>query len=370
MRKKKVAILVGHNTAFKAYADIFTRMGFDIYIPLYECATNKTYIEDIKSYRTIEDSVLDNFTFFFNDPIRRETNYLKAFKRLSEIKFDYIITSWTVNQNLNELLIKIDIGSSVKCMAWGHMDVDPIRDWKNAFNRNVKSMIDNSSHAEMLLCHNFLKRDDRGTGDMRVCLLGTPEISHLENTWNPKKNHLTIVKSYLYGMPDRVNRIEILGIELAKKDPSIVINICGKTNRSLKNSCLSQYPFFNFYDFETEQEVQSLIQRSSMLMWFPWSKGGRHSVNIFQYPPQLASCIGCPILYPINQTIETITNNTNSKFRYHDPMGFSSHVPTEQVYELLNYSNERRASEANYQKVIYDTYKIDSVLDSYKEIFK
>jgi len=45
-------------------------------------------------------------------------------------------------------------------------------------------------------------------------------------------------------------------------------------------------------------------------------------------------------------------------------------VPTEQVYELLNYSNERRASEANYQKVIYDTYKIDSVLDSYKEIFK
>ena len=310
MAKPRVAILVAHNTACKAFLQIFNAIGFDTYAPLFNDDKEKTESGEIKQLRTIKDAViLDSFPFQCNSPDKISVftaSLTKAFEVFDFLvdNFDYILTYHPIHPLLNYLFTRQNETKSRKVkkifyLLWGEASDDCFQAYRfhgqhvnhslrressftepiqkpeqiRGWNFFVKtSDVFNGPKTEFLALHNFVK-EGIGSPDIKYIPIPLSKFQDFEDSWAPEHDKkICIVQSRLYSMPHIWTWLYPLVSDLSEKGYEFYL--VGKENTSyMANTHLVASVLMEknvkFKEFNKEEEVFELMKTCKILLHLP-----------------------------------------------------------------------------------------------------
>tara|TARA_Y100001973_G_C5196548_1_gene334645 strand:- start:1342 stop:2712 length:1371 start_codon:yes stop_codon:yes gene_type:complete len=335
MAKPRVAILVAHNTACRAFLEVFNTIGFDTYAPLFNDEKEKTEKSEIENLRTINDAViLDNFPFQCNSPDKISifsASLTKAFEAFDFLvdNFDYILTYHPIHPLLNYLFTRVNETKSRKVkkifyLLWGEASDDCFQAYRfhgqylNHSARRESSFVEPEQKPEQTRTWNFFvkvsdvlkspKTEFLALHDFVQKSIGLPEIKCLpiplnkfedfEDSWYPEHDKkICIIQSRLYQMPHVWTWLYPVVSELGKSGYEFYLigkeNTSYKANTHLVASLLMDNNV-KFKEFDKEEEVFELMKTCKMLIHFPQKRySAQELVEISELIPKTLKLKDC-----------------------------------------------------------------------------
>ena len=305
--KPKVALLVAHGTAMRAYAETLDSAGCEVYIPPFSSLSAEPGSGDTLYYNSVGPiPILDNFQFQHQDAdtvLHSITNLNEVFEYLIE-NFDYIILYHAINPALRNLLTQTHKRRKYRVkkilfLCWGDISDDLLYAYRTSgihmrhsihresefpeltedqmllgknwnFLPVIKTITD-SPLCRILSCHKYVK--DYLGEDFDSDLLTIPtskelELSHglwLKNQDSESKNKICIVQSRLYQRPHSIFWVNTLSTLF----PDVQFNIIGTDNIDWISKTLPEQDNISYMEMATESEVLKEMSKCRVLLSIP-----------------------------------------------------------------------------------------------------
>ena len=305
--KPKVALLVSHGTAMRAYAETLMSADCEIYNPPFSKLSTEPGSGNASDYNTVGPiPILDTFPFQHldgNAVLHGITNLNEVFEYLIE-NFDYIVLYHAINPALRNLLTQTHKRKEYRVkkilfLCWGDISDDLLYPYRTAgihmkhsihresefpelteeqmllgknwnFLPTVKNIMD-SPLCRIVSCHKFV-RELLGE-DFDSDLLNIPTSKELElsrNLWiknqdSESKNKICIVQSRLYQRPHSIFWVNTLSTIF----PDVRFNIIGTDNIDWISKTLPVRDNISYMEMATESEVLQEMSKCRVLLSIP-----------------------------------------------------------------------------------------------------
>ena len=307
--KPKVALLVPHGTAMRAYAETLMSADCEVYIPPFSKLSTEPGSGGTSDYNTMGSiPILDIFPFQHQDGnavLHSIGNLNEVFEYLIE-NFDYIILYHAINPALRSLLSQTHKRKKYRVkkilfLCWGDISDDLFYSYRIAgihmkhsihresefpeltpeqiltgkqwnFSPPIKDVID-SPLCRIVSCHKYIK--DYLGQDFDSDLLTIPTLQELEsirthNSWlknqdSESKNKICIVQSRLYQRPHSIFWINTLSTLF----PNLQFNIIGTDNINWINKTLPVRDNISYMEMATESEVLQAMSKCRVFLSIP-----------------------------------------------------------------------------------------------------
>ena len=346
----RILILINHNTAAKFFCEMFNKLGYETYIP-FICNVEKYVIhrEEVLKYRSISLEHqfvrdLDNFNFYNQNPDKNQLN--KVIDIINK-NFDIVLTLHVVSISINLFLSISNL--RVYFIFWGD---DSRNNQYHIYNNNIIK----NKNKFYFIAHPFLV--DRYVNTYNIprdkyiyVPLGINDISKHENSYNPNNNNILLIISRLKLVHSSI--INFI-VSLANMCPNINFHIYGKSNEGFN---FSQKNIIIHKSLTNEDDLYDIIKTYRLAINI------NHHQNMIQYSSVEYSCINIPNFYQKGSGIDSIIK-TDNFLRFENTSDLA-----EKIKSYLKDENNYKDVKDNNNRILYDFYKIDSLVDKYKLIF-
>lgn len=305
--KPKVALLVAHGTAMRAYSETLSEAGCLVYIPPFSKLSTEPGSGKTWEYNTFGSiPLLDNFQFQHQDAntvLYSLGNLNEVYEHLIE-NFDYIILYHAINPALRSLLAQTHKRKKYRVkkilfLCWGDISDDLLYSYRTAgihmkhsihresefpeltpeqiltgkqwnFLPPIKNVID-SPLCRIVSCHKYVK--DYLGQDFDSDSLTIPTSKELESSrglWaknqdSESQNKICIVQSRLYQRPHSVFWVNTLSTVF----PELKFNIIGTDNIEWISKTLPERDNISYMEMATESEVLEEMSKCRVLLSIP-----------------------------------------------------------------------------------------------------
>lgn len=342
-----ILLLVNHPTAAKFYCEIFKRYNHNIYVPMQFGFPGMIGGEEIKQYRTMNNNDVANFLDSYN--LYHHNLSIDALNNIFKIiskNFDIIITAYHINR---ELLKMISLAKNkAYFILWG--------DICNRYDFIHKNILETPNKYYLIandyLINKYVPLYSIPENKYKFYQLGLYlKDNNVTNTCTHSKNEVVIIISRLHAIRSFYDII----VKIAETICNVKFHVFGVDNQvsfgdspnvTLHSACANV------------EEIYENIKDFSLALNFLIHE------DVLQYSPIEFATIGIPFLYPSHGALFKIIGKSDT-FTYNNIDELCSKIK----YLICDNNLDKHKDE--YEKInnmMYNKYKLENLVDSYKDI--